>query len=48
MLTFFMSYFQLGAGKIEEFFLFGSVLDANMIDKKLADKPVSFEVSIGK
>ena len=45
-----MLYFVLkvGAGVMEEFFLFSSILDANMIDKKLADKPISFEVTIGK
>ncbi|XP_077991695.1 otoferlin-like [Glandiceps talaboti] len=35
------------AGRKEEFFLFACVLDADMIDKKTADKPVSFELSIG-
>uniref|UniRef100_F6VBE4 C2 domain-containing protein n=1 Tax=Ciona intestinalis TaxID=7719 RepID=F6VBE4_CIOIN len=38
---------QLGAGKMEEFFLFGSFLEANMIDRTMADKPVTFEVTIG-
>ncbi|XP_076264991.1 otoferlin-like isoform X1 [Rhynchophorus ferrugineus] len=33
--------------KNEEFFLFATILDASMIDKKLGDKPVYFEVSIG-
>uniref|UniRef100_A0AAR5QCF9 C2 domain-containing protein n=2 Tax=Dendroctonus ponderosae TaxID=77166 RepID=A0AAR5QCF9_DENPD len=33
--------------KNEEFFLFTTILDASMIDKKLGDKPVYFEVSIG-
>lgn len=31
----------------EEFLLFATVLDASMIDKKLFDKPISFELSIG-
>lgn len=34
-------------GKNEEFFLFGSVFDANMIEKRLADKPIYFELSVG-
>ncbi|CAK1588293.1 unnamed protein product [Parnassius mnemosyne] len=34
-------------GKNEEFFLFGSIFDANMIDKRLVDKPLQFELSIG-
>lgn len=34
-------------GKNEEFFLFATILDASMIDKKLGDKPVYFELSIG-
>lgn len=33
--------------KNEEFFLFATILDASMIDKKLGDKPVYFEISIG-
>ncbi|KAK3919848.1 Otoferlin, partial [Frankliniella fusca] len=34
-------------GKNEEFFLFATILDASMIDKKLGDKPMYFELSIG-
>ncbi|XP_075991116.1 otoferlin-like [Anticarsia gemmatalis] len=34
-------------GKNEEFFLFGSIFEANMIDKRLTDKPLQFELSIG-
>ncbi|KAJ2954509.1 hypothetical protein O0L34_g2790 [Tuta absoluta] len=34
-------------GKNQEFFLFASVFDANMIDKRLTDKPLHFELSIG-
>ncbi|XP_059354553.1 otoferlin-like isoform X7 [Carassius carassius] len=34
-------------GKMEEFFLFGSILEATMIDRKIGDKPISFEVTIG-
>ncbi|XP_047105001.1 otoferlin-like [Schistocerca piceifrons] len=33
--------------KNEEFFLFATILEATMIDKKLGDKPVYFELSIG-
>lgn len=38
---------QTSYGRNEEFFLFASILDASMIDKKLSDRPISFEVSIG-
>uniref|UniRef100_A0A665X9S7 Otoferlin n=1 Tax=Echeneis naucrates TaxID=173247 RepID=A0A665X9S7_ECHNA len=31
----------------EEFFLFGSFLEATMIDRKIGDKPINFEVTIG-
>lgn len=34
-------------GKNEEFFLFSTIIDASMIEKKLGDKPVYFEISIG-
>ncbi|XP_042243483.1 otoferlin-like isoform X3 [Homarus americanus] len=34
-------------GKSEEFLLFVSVLEATMIEKRVSDKPVSFELSIG-
>ncbi|KAK7907659.1 hypothetical protein WMY93_016271 [Mugilogobius chulae] len=34
-------------GKVEEFFLFGSFLEATMIDRKIGDKPISFEITIG-
>ena len=30
-----------------EFFAFGTILDATMIDKRLGDKPVRFEISMG-
>ena len=42
------SVVQSVTGKIEEFFLFGSFLEATMIDRKIGDKPISFEVTIGK
>uniref|UniRef100_A0A8C9U5C9 Otoferlin n=1 Tax=Scleropages formosus TaxID=113540 RepID=A0A8C9U5C9_SCLFO len=32
---------------IEEFFLFGAFLEATMIDRKIGDKPINFEVAIG-
>uniref|UniRef100_A0A665X9R8 Otoferlin n=1 Tax=Echeneis naucrates TaxID=173247 RepID=A0A665X9R8_ECHNA len=38
---------QTATGKIEEFFLFGSFLEATMIDRKIGDKPINFEVTIG-
>ncbi|XP_039241950.1 otoferlin-like, partial [Pipra filicauda] len=34
-------------GKMEEFFLFGAFLEATMIDRRVGDKPISFEVTIG-
>ncbi|XP_053239819.1 otoferlin [Podarcis raffonei] len=34
-------------GKMDEFFLFGSFLEATMIDRKNGDKPINFEVTIG-
>ncbi|KAL2098893.1 hypothetical protein ACEWY4_005373 [Coilia grayii] len=34
-------------GKVEEFLLFGSFLEATMIDRKIGDKPINFEVTIG-
>ncbi|MFT7797485.1 otoferlin isoform X5 [Arapaima gigas] len=38
---------ETATGKIEEFFLFGAFLEATMIDRKIGDKPISFEVTIG-
>lgn len=32
---------------MEEFFLFGAFLEASMIDRKIGDKPINFEVTIG-
>ncbi|XP_076874077.1 otoferlin isoform X7 [Brachyhypopomus gauderio] len=34
-------------GKVEELFLFGAFLEATMIDRKIGDKPINFEVTIG-
>uniref|UniRef100_A0A3Q1B4X1 Otoferlin n=1 Tax=Amphiprion ocellaris TaxID=80972 RepID=A0A3Q1B4X1_AMPOC len=33
--------------EVEEFFLFGSFLEATMVDRKIGDKPINFEVTIG-
>lgn len=33
--------------KNEEFFLFSAILEASMLDKKLSDRPVCFELSMG-
>lgn len=43
----FFSVSQNATGKIEEFFVFGSFLEATMIDRKIGDKPINFEVTIG-
>ena len=40
--------FQSSIGRYDDFFLFGSIFEATMIDKKLSEKPISFELSIGK
>uniref|UniRef100_A0A3Q3FGJ7 Otoferlin n=1 Tax=Labrus bergylta TaxID=56723 RepID=A0A3Q3FGJ7_9LABR len=34
-------------GKMDEFFLFGAFLEATMIDRKIGDKAISFEITIG-
>ncbi|XP_017311712.1 otoferlin isoform X2 [Ictalurus punctatus] len=41
------NFSEISAGKVEEFFLFGSFLEATMIDRKIGDKPINFEVTIG-
>ena len=41
-------YSQNATGRYEEYFLFGCFLEATMIEKKIGDKPVHFEVSVGK
>ncbi|XP_060773958.1 otoferlin isoform X1 [Neoarius graeffei] len=38
---------EVSTGKVEEFFLFGAFLEATMIDRKIGDKPIIFEVTIG-
>ncbi|XP_055886227.1 otoferlin-like isoform X5 [Biomphalaria glabrata] len=35
------------AGRLEEYFLLGVILEATMIDRKTGDKPIHFEISIG-
>ncbi|XP_068198937.1 otoferlin isoform X3 [Antennarius striatus] len=34
-------------GRMDEFFLFGSFLEATMIDRKIGDKAITFEITIG-
>lgn len=41
-------FLQIIPEKCEEFLLFGAFFEATMIDRKIGDKPISFEVSIGK
>lgn len=43
----FKMWFQTSYCRNEEFFLFMTILDASMIDKKLGEKPIYFELSIG-
>uniref|UniRef100_A0A3B4FK19 Otoferlin n=1 Tax=Pundamilia nyererei TaxID=303518 RepID=A0A3B4FK19_9CICH len=38
---------ETATGKVEEFFLFSSFLEATMVDRKIGDKPIHFEVTIG-
>uniref|UniRef100_A0A8C6TZ59 Otoferlin a n=1 Tax=Neogobius melanostomus TaxID=47308 RepID=A0A8C6TZ59_9GOBI len=38
---------ELATGKVDEFFLFGAFLEATMIDRKIGDKPIRFEITIG-
>ena len=45
---YFFVYFQTAAGRPEQFFLFSSILEATMIDKRHCEKPISFELSIGE
>uniref|UniRef100_A0A3Q2WTE5 Otoferlin n=1 Tax=Haplochromis burtoni TaxID=8153 RepID=A0A3Q2WTE5_HAPBU len=37
---------EIATGKVEEFFLFSSFLEATMVDRKIGDKPIHFEVTI--
>ncbi|XP_072323171.1 fer-1-like protein 6 [Scyliorhinus torazame] len=34
-------------GTAQEFFLFGTIFEATMIDRKIGEKPISFEISLG-
>uniref|UniRef100_A0A3Q2DZI6 Fer-1 like family member 6 n=1 Tax=Cyprinodon variegatus TaxID=28743 RepID=A0A3Q2DZI6_CYPVA len=45
MLVFF--YFQPNEDDCETFLLFGALLEATMIDRKIGDRPISFEFSLG-
>ncbi|XP_076441089.1 otoferlin-like [Babylonia areolata] len=38
---------ETAAGQPEEYFLFGCFLEASMIDRKLSEKPIHFECSLG-
>ncbi|KAH9496796.1 hypothetical protein Btru_010276 [Bulinus truncatus] len=38
---------ETAAGRMEEYFLLGVILEATMIDRKCGDKPIHFEISIG-
>lgn len=38
---------QNATGRYEEYFLFGCLLEASMIERKIGDKPVHFEMSVG-
>ena len=40
--------FQTASGKEEVFQLFACIHDANMIERKTADRTIQFEMSIGK
>uniref|UniRef100_A0A5F8GDE1 Fer-1 like family member 6 n=1 Tax=Monodelphis domestica TaxID=13616 RepID=A0A5F8GDE1_MONDO len=39
--------FDIVPEKYEDFLLFGAFFEATMIDRKIGDKPISFEVSVG-
>ncbi|XP_062857468.1 otoferlin isoform X2 [Trichomycterus rosablanca] len=43
----FMNVSEISTGRVEEFFLFGSFLEATMIDRRIGDKLINFEVTIG-
>ena len=38
---------QSAAGRLDQFLLFGTILEATMVDKKIGDKPIYFELTIG-
>lgn len=41
-------YVQLSEDDCESFMLFGAIFEATMIDRKIGDKPISFEFSLGE
>jgi len=43
----FFSSLQAAYGRREEFFLFGCVMESTMIDRRMSDKAIQFEVSVG-
>lgn len=40
--------FQLNPDNNESFLLFGTLFEATMIDRKIGDKPICFEFSLGE
>jgi len=42
-----LNVFQNSVGSTEDFFLFGCLMEANMIDRRLAEGTIRFELSIG-
>lgn len=38
---------QVGAEDKESFMLFGAVFEASLIDRKIGDRPINFEFTIG-
>ena len=47
LIIFIFFYKQHNYGKNEEFLLFASVHEATMMEKRVSDKPVTIELSIG-
>ena len=43
-----VAVFQLNEEDKESFLLFGCVFEATLIDRKIGDKPISFELSVGQ
>ena len=43
-----MYLLQNAAGRPDEYFLCGVFMEASMIDKKVGEKPIHFEISIGE
>ncbi|KAH0617451.1 hypothetical protein JD844_015698 [Phrynosoma platyrhinos] len=46
-MRFSFTLYQIHEEQDEEFLLFGTFFEATMIDRKIGDKPISFEVSVG-